>query len=34
MPGSALRDAIGRDFGGLPDFRIAFTKTAAGAFGW
>jgi len=33
MPGGALRDAIGRDFGGLSEFRTAFTKTAAGKFG-
>ena len=31
-PGGALRDAIGRDFGGLSEFRMAF-KTAAGKFG-
>jgi superoxide dismutase, Fe-Mn family len=32
-PGGALRDAIGRDFGGVSEFRTAFAKTAAGEFG-
>jgi Fe-Mn family superoxide dismutase len=32
-PGGALRDAIGRDFRGLPEFRTAFAKAAAGEFG-
>jgi Fe-Mn family superoxide dismutase len=32
-PGGALRDAIVRDFGGVPEFRTAFAKAAAGEFG-
>jgi Fe-Mn family superoxide dismutase len=32
-PGGALRDAIGRDFGGVSGFRTAFAKAAAGEFG-
>ena len=32
-PGGALRDAIGRDFGGVSEFRAAFAKAAAGEFG-
>jgi Fe-Mn family superoxide dismutase len=32
-PGGALLEAIGRDFGGLSEFRAAFAKAAAGEFG-
>jgi superoxide dismutase, Fe-Mn family len=32
-PSSALKDTIERDFGGLAEFRTAFTKAAAGVFG-
>jgi Fe-Mn family superoxide dismutase len=32
-PGGPLRDAIGRDFGGVSEFRAAFAKAAAGEFG-
>jgi Fe-Mn family superoxide dismutase len=32
-PSGALRDTIERDFGGLAEFRTAFTKAAAGVFG-
>ena len=33
IPGSLLASAIKRDFGGLMEFRTAFTKAAAGEFG-
>jgi superoxide dismutase, Fe-Mn family len=32
-PSGALRDAIGRDFGGVSEFRAAFAKAAAAEFG-
>jgi superoxide dismutase, Fe-Mn family len=32
-PGGALLEAIGRDFGGLSEFRATFAKAAAGEFG-
>lgn len=32
-PSAALKDTIERDFGGLAEFRTAFTKAAAGVFG-
>src|ERR1019366_825802 len=33
IPGGALGSAIERDFGGLAEFRTAFSKAAAGEFG-